>query len=205
MKIIGVYRKCDLVTMLGAVFSISGIILSMNGYSFYAIVGLILAGICDGYDGVIARKLKSTEAETAYGVELDTVCDIISFGILPMIIVQNLTSWNIYTSIISVIFCLGGIIRLAYFNMLAITKQSDGKSFIGFPIPISAIILPLVFFIVELFNLNIGNILYSLTLLICGILYVVPIKLGKPDTKKKTVFIIIGIILFAILSYLYFI
>ena len=204
MKIIGIYRKCDLVTLTGAAFAVSGIILSINGLSYFAIICLISALLCDGFDGVIARKSNSLDYETAYGVELDSICDVISFGVLPVVIVQNLTDWNIYTSIISVIFCLCGIIRLAYFNMLATTKKSDGKSFIGFPIVISACALPLAFFILTIFKLNIGNIVYPIVLLICGILYVVPIKLRKLSAKERIILTIIGIIFIGILSYLYY-
>ena len=204
MKIIGVYRKCDFVTLAGASAALSGIILSLNGLSYYAILCLVVASICDGFDGAVARKNKCLDYESVYGTELDSLCDVISFGILPMVIVQGLTNWNIYTSIVSVIFCICGIIRLAYFNMLAITKKSDGKSFLGFPIPLSSIILPLAFFILKVFKLDIGDIVYPIVLFVCGMLFVIPVKLRKPTTKEKVIFSIIGIIILGIFSYLYF-
>ena len=204
MKVIGVYRKCDFVTLLGGASALTGIILSMHGYNYYAILCLILSSVCDGFDGVVARKIKSKDYQTVYGVELDTICDVISFGVLPMVIVQSLTSWNIYTSIVSVFFCLCGIIRLAYFNMLAITKKSDGKTFIGFPIIISAFIIPAVFFVFEIFKIDIGNIVYPIILFVCGVLFIVPVKLKKITTNQKVIYSLLGVLLVAILSYFYF-
>ena len=202
MKVIGIYRKCDFLTLLGGVFALTGIIFCVNSKTLFAVFCLLFSSFCDGFDGVLARKGKNTIEESTYGVELDSLCDVISFGVLPMMIVLSLVPFNFYTCVASVFFGLCGVIRLAYFNMLAITKKSDGKSFIGFPLIISAIIFPFAFFMLELFDLNIGYIIYPILLVICGILFIIPVKIKKPDTKKKILFSIIGIIILGVLSYL---
>lgn len=195
MKIIGVYRKCDFVTMSGTLFALSGIMLTMCNLNLYAIFCLILAAICDAFDGVVARKGENTVSQSTYGCELDSLSDAISFGVLPMSIVFSLTDRCAYISIICALFALAGVIRLAYFNMLAITKESDGKEFIGLPITASAIILPIVYFIVKIFNFNeYVNFIYPVTLLITGIMFVSPFRLKKPSPKVKFILSIIGVL-----------
>lgn len=193
MKIIGVYRKCDFVTMTGTIFALSGILCAVNGKTLISVFCLIFAAICDAFDGVVARKHQSKKEQVVYGTELDSLSDVISFGVLPMLIVQNLTVRNIYTYIIGIIFVLFGVIRLAYFNMLSITKQSNGKEFIGLPITASAIILPSVYFICLILKIKNPYIFPSL-LLITGILYVCPFKLRKLTNSEKLMLSVIGII-----------
>ena len=87
IKPIGVYRKCDWVTMTGTASAIFGIILASNGKTMYAIFALIFSAICDAFDGVVARKFKSLKDYEVYGIELDSLNDAIAFGVLPMIII----------------------------------------------------------------------------------------------------------------------
>ncbi len=203
MKIIGVYRKPDFVTMSGGAFSVTGIILAMRGHIYWSILCMLLALLCDGFDGVVARRGKYVDYQSVYGTELDSLCDVVSFGILPMVIVQNITSFNVFSVIASIIFCICGIVRLAYFNMLSITKKSDGKSFIGFPIVISAVVLPIVYFVLEVFKINLGNIIYPVVLLVCGALFVVPVKLKKLNTRERLICALFGLVFVIILSFVY--
>lgn len=198
MRVIGVYRRCDFVTMLGTTFALTGILFTRMNMSLFAIFCLIFAAICDAFDGVVARRHKSLKEQEIYGVELDSLSDAISFGVLPMLIVNSLSNPGALTYIASVLFCLAGIIRLAYFNMLATTKKSDGKEFIGLPITASAIVLPLVYFIVKLLKLKYAHIIFPVTLIILGILYISPFKLKKPTQREKTILSVIGIITVAI-------
>ena len=194
MKVIGVYRKCDLVTMLGTCFAVTGIIMAYNIKTTCAIFCLIFSAICDAFDGVVARRFRSLKNEEVYGVELDSLSDAISFGVLPALITLNLTSNNIYVCAICIFFVLCGIIRLAYFNMLTTTKK-------GKPITASAIILPLVYFTSLILKLKYTNIIFPITLLITGILYICPFKLKKPTLREKIILSVLGIIVILITLY----
>lgn len=194
IKPIGVYRKCDWVTMTGTSSAIVGILLASNGKTMYAVFCLIFSAICDAFDGVVARKFRSLKDYEIYGIELDSLNDAIAFGVLPMMIVQNLVTKSIYLDIISVFFCIAGVIRLAYFNMLSALKKGTGKEFIGMPITCSAIIIPLVYFITFIIGKEYRDIIFTLTLLITGILFITPIKLKKLSTREKVTLSLIGIL-----------
>lgn len=194
MKVIGVYRKCDFVTMAGTCFAVAGILCAYNVKTTYAVFCLIMAAICDAFDGVVARRFRSLKEQEIYGIELDSLSDAISFGVLPMMIVQNLTVHNIYTYAISVFFVVCGVIRLAYFNMLTTTRKSIGKEFIGLPITASAIIIPFVYFVSFIIKMKYNTIIFPAILLITGILFISPFKLKKPTGREKALLSILGII-----------
>lgn len=194
MKFIGVYRKCDWVTMTGTSFAILGIICAYNARTTYAIFCLILAAICDAFDGVVARKFRSLKEQEIYGIELDSLSDAISFGVLPMLITLNIAHSNVFTYVICIFFCVCGVIRLAYFNMLTTTKKKVKNEFIGIPITASAIVIPLVYFITFLISKKYNYIIFPVVLLIMGILYITPIKLKKPTSREKAILSILGIL-----------
>lgn len=79
-----IWKKSNIVTFVGIIFSILGIYLSYIESIEYAVIMLILAGICDAFDGPIARRVNKSVNQ--YGVQLDSLADIISSGILPICI-----------------------------------------------------------------------------------------------------------------------
>ena len=172
-KFIGVYRKCDWVTMTGTSFAILGIISAFNMRTTYSIFCLILAAICDAFDGVVARRFRSLKDQEIYGIELDSLSDAISFGVF---------------------FCVCGVIRLAYFNMLTTTKKKVKNEFIGIPITASAIVIPLVYFVTFLISKKYNYIIFPAVLLIMGMLYITPIKLKKPTSREKAILSILGVL-----------
>ena len=93
---------------------------------------IILGGICDFFDGYLARKLN---AVSNLGKQLDSFADLITFGIAPIFLLNYLTS-QVYITIISGLFLIAGIYRLARHN---ITSLND--YFSGLPITAAGILL----------------------------------------------------------------
>lgn len=89
-KIIGYYRKCDLLTMLGTLFSFIGILLAVSEHYTIACLCMAVSGICDAFDGTLARKHKYTKQQQTYGVQLDSLSDVICFGVFPAILTSLL-------------------------------------------------------------------------------------------------------------------
>ena len=82
---IGQYRFCDLITMCGTFSAIVGIFITVLHHFHLAMVLMIICALCDSFDGFFARKRKNTEFESTYGSELDSLSDIICFGVFPAI------------------------------------------------------------------------------------------------------------------------
>ena len=84
---IGVYNLANCVTMLGIAAAVVGI--SFAGNSRFAMLMLILAGVCDMFDGRVARMFPRTDFEKKYGIQLDSFADTVSFVILKTYFVTS--------------------------------------------------------------------------------------------------------------------
>jgi CDP-diacylglycerol---serine O-phosphatidyltransferase len=103
--------------------------------SFYrAGSALIFAAFFDTFDGRIARL---TKTQSDFGMQMDSLADVMSFGLAPAVLVYHWGLSNLGTSgiVVSGLYASCGAIRLARFNVLAARKQGDPRYFVGLPIP----------------------------------------------------------------------
>lgn len=194
--IIGKWNKSVIMTYVGMSFSILGIYFSFNKNILYALSCLIVAGLCDLVDGAIARKCKRDESEKQFGVELDSLVDVISFIAFPIVIYINMGLNNWYYIPLYMIYSISGICRLAYFN---ISLEEDNKDipvkyYTGLPVTFAALLIPIFYLISYLIPSNIHNIYFTLVLLVISILFILNIKIKKPSLKIYPLFFILAII-----------
>ncbi len=202
--IIGYYSKSVFITYLGVISGTIGMFLALNHKISYALICLVISGICDGFDGKVARKCKRSNEEKSFGIQIDSLADMVSFVFLPITIFYGLgfTSW--YNVIGFAMFTLGGVIRLGYFNVIADEKAKDGpvKYYSGLPVTASAIIFPVVYLAKHFTSLSEFAIIYTLTMIFIAILYVLNFKLKKPNSNVIYFFLIGGALLSLVLYYL---
>ncbi|ACC97683.1 CDP-diacylglycerol/serine O-phosphatidyltransferase [Elusimicrobium minutum Pei191] len=116
-------------------------ILSSFGGNFYRAGWLIFLGmVLDAFDGRVARML---HAESEFGVEMDSLADIISFCAAPAFLIYNMTlkDYGGIGTCIAFIFLLCGALRLAKFNAMAHAGTGSKKHFSGLPTPAAAAII----------------------------------------------------------------
>jgi CDP-diacylglycerol--serine O-phosphatidyltransferase len=109
-----------------------------TGDNFYrAAVAIFFGSFFDAFDGRVARL---TRTQSDFGVELDSLADVISFGVAPAILVYKwaLSGMGIAGIVIAAIYAACGAIRLARFNVLAHAESGTQRYFIGLPIPLAA-------------------------------------------------------------------
>ena len=134
---IGVYNYSVILTYLGVGLSLFGITQALSGNFDIAILCLALAGACDTFDGKVARSMKNrTEEQIIFGIQIDSLCDAICFGVTPAIIAYSLGLNSTFGIIVEIVFVLCGVIRLAYFNVLEELKhlhpeKSESKCYHG--------------------------------------------------------------------------
>ncbi len=195
---IGFYNHSVIVTYIGVALSVTAMALAHNGDFKYAILCLALAGACDTFDGKIARAMKNrTKEMEIFGVQIDSLCDMVCFGVTPAVISYHMgldAPWGIA---IEVIFVLCGAIRLAYFNMLEEMKdlhpeQDVKKGYRGLPITTITIIYPIVYLLRPLVNNdNIFMIIIAAMLLIVAFLYILDFKLKKPGNVTIAIIMVL--------------
>ena len=107
---IGIYGYTVILTYANLIFGVMGIFVSFTGNLSYSFLLLILAGICDMFDGVVAKTKKNrTWKEKNYGIQIDSLADLVSFCVLPTIIGFVLECHMIFAYCF---FILAGLIRL---------------------------------------------------------------------------------------------
>jgi CDP-diacylglycerol--serine O-phosphatidyltransferase len=131
----GIYILPNLFTSLNLFLGFFAIILSIEGNFRLAATLIIIAGLCDGLDGKIARATRTT---SRFGVEYDSLADLVSFGIAPalMFYLWVLTPLGRLGWLAGFLFAVCGALRLARFNTQAGSSHND--FFSGLPIPAAA-------------------------------------------------------------------
>lgn len=120
------------------IYAILNVIANSDADSLYrSCVAIFFAGFFDMFDGRIARL---TKTQSDFGMEFDSLADVVSFGVAPCVIVYK---WALYPIgpmgiAFATFFAACGAIRLARFNVLAKRPQTDPNFFVGLPIPIAA-------------------------------------------------------------------
>ncbi len=139
----------------------------------------------DSFDGFLARR-KNNCAD--FGKSLDSLSDIISFGIVPSLIFISYQNYNIFAFLAGVIYVICGLLRLSRFNAMR------SEDYFGLPITIGAI------FIVLNFLAKIPSFPYSVLMIITSILFILDFRLKRPSKNGKS--IVIFSILFLFISLL---
>lgn len=195
-KKIGYYDYTVVLTYIGMLSAVSGIFMVMNQNYIMAVILLMAASLCDMFDGAVASTKKRSVSEKRFGIQIDSLSDLISFGVLPAVFVYQLSGRKVHCGIISALFILAALIRLAFFNVLEEERQSidpGSKSFfLGVPVTMIAIILPIVYTLFVKCLLK-HTFWFTLMLVVTGIGFITPVKIKKPESLGKVIILVIGI------------
>ena len=123
---LGIYDYTVILTYISLGISVFGITRALEGDFKVAIFCLALSGLCDMFDGKIARTKKNrTDDEKNFGIQIDSLCDVVCFGIFPAMICYCL-GVNTSAGIGALIFySVASVIRLAYFNVSEAKRQNE--------------------------------------------------------------------------------
>ena len=193
MCVIGYYNYTVILTYLSLASAVSGMLFTVNGHFRIALVCLAFSGLCDMFDGKVARAKKDrTEEEKLFGIQIDSLCDVVSFGIFPALWSYCMGMKSALGIGILILYTTGGVIRLGYFNVMEETRQQKTKeartSYSGLPITSIAIILPLAAMAGLLWKRQ-ACLLLHITMLAVGILFVTRIRVPKPKNVTLAIFI----------------
>lgn len=138
----------NICTLVGLLSALLGIYFAIQGEIYFAVIGGAWAVVFDWLDGLIASKMKKrTDNHRAFGGQLDSLVDMVSFGVLPAIILLSYANYNPWY--LPGAFAIIGAcaIRLSYFNIYGLT---GGKTYTGLAVDYNGLMVSL-FFLVESF------------------------------------------------------
>lgn len=199
---VGFYNYTVILTYFGVVSAVIGIGLSMYGRTSMAVVCLMVSGFCDLFDGTIARTMKRTQNEKKFGIQIDSLADMVCFGVLPAAIGFSigLTRW--YESAALIIYVLAALIRLAYYNVtedeLEFSDNVQRVYYDGLPVTTAAILIPLIYTLRPVMKSGF-LLLYALCLLLTAVAFLTKIKVRKLGMKGMIVAAFCGLAVLALL------
>ncbi len=134
----GIFILPSLLTLTSIFFSFYAIVCAIGGDFMLSGALIMVAAFFDGIDGRVARLTKTT---TRFGLELDSLADVISFGVAPALLMYlwALSPYGRIGWIGAFVFVACGALRLARFNIQ--TGTTDPRRFTGLPIPAAAVIV----------------------------------------------------------------
>ena len=220
---IGFYDYTVILTYMSLLSAIGGVALVTSGHPILATFCLLFCGLCDMFDGKVARSKKNrTAEEKSFGIQIDSLCDVVAFGVLPATMTIVLCGHSWYAYVIGGLFTLTGLIRLAYFNVTEELRQKETdecrKTYQGLPITSSSLIFPFFFCMIALYCLCQNDITMFLGLFekigfrlsLCGLmaltgtLFVLPFCLRKPQSRELYWFLALGVAMALVLLFVYF-
>ena len=186
----GIYILPNSLTLCGMFCGFYAILSSLKGNYVHAAWGILIANIFDGLDGWVARLTNST---TRFGIELDSLSDLVAFGVAPAVLIYSwaLSPFGRFGYGAAFLFVSCGALRLARYNVQM--GSTESKAFTGLPIPgAGTVIATTVLFYYEVWgNLAGRNYLFLFLPFLLAVLMVSTLKfhgLKEIDFKKRKPF-----------------
>lgn len=192
---LGVYNYTVILTYFGMLVSFVGISFTVSGDFKSALTCLMISGVCDMFDGKIASTKVRTQQEKRFGIQIDSLSDLICFGVLPAMFICRAASENPWAFAISGVYLLCTLIRLAWFNVDEEERQSKTQQprevYLGLPVTTVALLLPLLVGVCGMA----GRSLYwagPALLLAMALAFLTPFELKKPALLGKLGMLLCG-------------
>ncbi len=219
---IGFYDYTVILTYLSLISAVGGIALVTSDHPILATFCLLFCGLCDMFDGKVARAKKNrTQEEKSFGIQIDSLVDIVAFGVLPATMTIELCGHRWYAYVVSAFFVLAGVIRLAYYNVTEEMRQKDTdevrKNYSGLPITTSSLLFPFFFCLISVYCMKQDHISLFLQLFqlngfrfaLCGITaltglaFITPFQIRKPQSREMWGILVIGVAMALVLLIVY--
>lgn len=224
---IGFYDYTVILTYFSLLSATTGIVVALSGSShpYYGCLFLLFCGLCDAFDGKVARTKKGrTKMEMDFGIQIDSLSDLVAFGVLPACIGAALirvspyltrvldgmpVRWEIASGkfilhAFLVLYVLAAMIRLAYYNVTEEERQETEsgarKEYLGLPVTSAALIFPFVLLLQYMTKADI-TLLYIAMSILTGVLFITPIRVTKPGLRGILIMVAIGALEFFLLLF----
>ncbi len=193
MKFIGFYDYTVILTYMSLISSLAGMVLAGQRRFTAAVLCLLFCGICDAFDGIVARSKKGrTQEEKSFGIQLDSLVDVIAFGVFPSALCYQMGTSSTLELIFLFAYVLCAVIRLAFFNVIEEQRQKaeggSNKFYRGLPVTSVSIFLP-VFYLLRIWvEEAVFAVLLQIMLAVMAFLFILDFSVKKPNWLKIVTF-----------------
>lgn len=165
---------CSLTGLLSALL---GIYFAILGHFQYAMIGILWAVLFDWADGIIARKMKGrSDHEKAFGPQLDSLIDIVSFGVFPAVFLLSYGDFHPCFLPGAFFIVATSAIRLSYFNVFGMV---DGSTYRGLALDNNVILLAFFFLFESFFSHSVFSVILYLLMMLMLVFNLASLKTPK--------------------------
>jgi CDP-diacylglycerol--serine O-phosphatidyltransferase len=172
----------------------------------FAIVCMIASGACDMFDGSVARRMKNrTQEQIMFGVEIDSLCDMVCFGAFPAYFCIEISANKWFGGLAGLCVLLAAVIRLGYFNVSELKRQEETtekrKYYQGLPVTAIAMTLPTWYVCSNLYGWEVFAYVVPSMFIVEAFFRLLDFKLLKPGKKLSIAmcvyefFVLVGVCL----------
>jgi CDP-diacylglycerol--serine O-phosphatidyltransferase len=190
----------NICSLAGLLCAVLGIYFSIVGNFPIAIIGVLWAVLFDWADGIIARQITGrTDQQRAFGGQLDSLIDIISFGIFPAVFLLSYGKFSPWFLPGAFLIVATSAIRLSYFNIFGLV---DDKTYMGLALDNNVIILAFVFLFEGLVHHTVFSIILYVLLVVLPVFNVAPVRTPKFSGKWFYVLVVYTLVLTLVYSWM---
>ncbi len=193
MIFLGTYNRAGAVTFTGLILSLAACWLSYHHRLPWAVVCLIFSGLCDLFDGWVARRFNRSPAEATFGLQIDSLVDMTAFGLTPVVILlhSGMDAWFDFPFL--ALYLCAAAMRLAHFNQSRAGGGPAPSHYTGLPVTYAALVFPLVLLLVRYSPPAVLHWIIRGTIAMLTILFVLHVPIPKPKGKAYAVFVVLAL------------
>jgi CDP-diacylglycerol--serine O-phosphatidyltransferase len=192
----------NICSLAGLLCALLGIYSAILGNFRAAIIGIMWAVLFDWADGIVARQMTGrTDHHRAFGGQLDSLIDIVSFGVFPAVFLLSYGKFSPWFLPGAFLIVAASAIRLSYFNIFGLL---DDKTYLGLALDNNVIILAFVFLFEGFINHTVFSVILYALLMALLIFNLAPVRTPKFSGKWFYVLIVYTLILTMIYGWMIF-
>ncbi len=193
----------NILSLIGLLCAVLGIYYAILGYFYIAMIGVLWAVVFDWVDGIVARRIKGrTDYHRAFGNQLDSLIDIVSFGVFPAVFLLSYGKFNPWFLPGAFLIVAAGVIRLSYFNIFGLINN---KTYMGLALDNNIIILAFVFLFKGLFSHLAFSVIIYVLLMTFMVLNLSPIQTPKFSERWFYVLLFYSLVLTVAYSWMQYV
>lgn len=193
--VLGHLDAATCLTLTGAALSVLAVVFTARGSLAVGVICLLYAGLCDLFDGFIARRTARTKEQADFGLQIDSIADMAAFGVAPayMGLHLGLASPIELAALIFYVCCAAT--RLAWFNVHGTTCDGKLRYYTGLPVTYSALIFPVLLLFATAANGPSSYWLIHGYFWVVGLMFILRIPVPKPGGVFYVIFPVVAVVL----------
>jgi len=193
--ILGHFDPATWLTLAAIILSMLAVAYAARGATAIGVICFMYAGLCDLFDGVVARCKPRSRVQAEFGRQIDSIADMAAFGVAPVMIALHLGLTSASAIPAMVFYACCAALRLAYFNVHGTSGDGERRFYAGVPVTYAALVFPIVLLFAAAPNELPAAWMMQACFWVLGALFVLRIRVPKPTGIFYVIFPLVAVVL----------